>query len=803
MITGSYMMIVRIITAFLWSVAMSLTAGELIEFPNNQNNFTDAEEVSFRLSADIQLRIIDRLGREKAVQNRVGGRVSLGNIPCGFYEIFDADKLVGKFAVVPGKYPNDRNSRLGVDYALATASDLPSGREERKLALERSALMAERAGVRAVRERVNLKTGIIRDKNGLFVMNDFNTQAALEAAAKAGLGVSAVFQNMPEFIGRGRGSLKTPENIFDSYAIIEAMVKKLAPFVDQWEIYNELDLRNFYEGTAPEYAAFAKAASLAIRRNAPASKVLLTSFATQATSLKELFDAVELLPYYDLANLHSYSTGRGLHSYLANGITKSKRPVHATETGVTLAQWNANDAEDYPKNLSLQTANLLGSIYAEALAAGSERAYFFIWRFYKACGSIVDVKYRATERYAALATANYCMGNANYLGSSVSNDARMHLFDNGFDLMCLVLAPTEKPVETNIPLDGEWGLYNTTGEILEKGSGGSKTVKVATGSGTRYLTARKITLPVNDLRGKPQLTKNFPAPESIVELELDPMVKYDHGLAAYELRPGEKLTGRVRVSNFSKSRISVLPTAKISGKWKVELAPGQMTVEPGRFEQKGIIITAPSEHDRGRQPALLTINADNAVQAVRLALSYGELTTMKTQNAFAVPLNELKWQPGGFARGLLKYKIQNTAAGTNFKIDFLQKGVRMFWPSLQTLPGNAGLLDWSGFDGVKLTLNVKSTRAGTWFMASLTEECEAKYNSSRIMIEEPGKVEMLLIFSDFVYFDSVPDEPLFSLDVDKIKRFGLGFHTNSKYKNNFEENYSVEYELTSAELVKY
>ncbi len=209
------------------------------------------------------------------------------------------------------------------------------------------------------------------------------------------------------------------------------------------------------------------------------------------------------------------------------------------------------------------------------------------------------------------------------------------------------------------------------------------------------------------------------------------------------------------------------------------------------------------ERTAGRQDAIVVFKSGDAIHAVRLALAAKELSPAKTAPAFAVPVNQLLWQANAFDPSLLKPQITATPGGIDFKVDFISPGQRMFWPTLKTLPLAVQTLDWSGYDGLLLDLEVKSTRPGTWFMVSLTEPAGSRYHSNRIVIDQPGKTRMLLLFADFVYYDSVPDEPLFSLDLDKIARFGLGFHTLSEFRDNFQENYTVEYELTGATLVKY
>ncbi len=793
----------KMLTGIALGTQLVLTAGEAgtALAPGGVSVRTDRQEISIAVPGGGKLQLIDRLGRSREIVS--AGETTLPPLPCGYYELFQDGKKLSGIAVVPAEYPNDRNSRLGVDYAMSTAPDLPAGRKQRDELFRQSARLARLAGVRNVRERINLKQGLRRQANGTFSFHEPNTVAALKASHEAGLFVCAFFQNMPNFLGRGGNSLRTPQNLQESYAAVTAVARSIGRFIDAWEIYNEMDLRNFYEGTAWEYASFAKTAMLAIRRADPGAQLLLGSFATPAPGFRSILAASEIAPYYDIDNLHSYSRGAALQAYLANLRRSLTHPAHATETGIHLPAWRPGASRDYPAAASKMTADQLGTVYAEALASGCEKVYFFLWRFYPACGSILDRDFQPTERLAALATVNAKLGNGIYLGSRETEGVRLHLFDTGFGRKTLVISATDSPRKIRIGLRGAYSLVAATGEIISSGRADGE-LKVEAGNSTLYLSAETFsdsfrnTAPVSSER------KTTEAPAAVLEVAFHPEPAYDAGTPAYEVQPGAVLEGEVRIFNFGKSTLSGRPSGTVSDGWKLEFNAPQLTIAPGSTANAAFRLTAPVWRDRGRCPADLRFSLPGAsASMVRLALAYSSLIPSKTTPAFSVPLQELRWQPGGSPAGLLKQQIRPSANGTRFKIDFLAPGVRMFWPSLRELPEGKKQLDWSGYDGLRLRLRVHSTRPGTWLMATLTEPQGTRYNSSRILVEKPGEIELLYIFSYFVYTDSVPDDPLFSLDLDRISNFALGFHTLSKYRENFQENYTVEYEITGIDLVKY
>ncbi len=757
-----------------------------------ENVYTDRQRVELPVSGGEALRLVDQLGRETAIP-------ATGLLPCGYYDIYRGGERIGGFPVVPAEYPNDRNSRLGVDYAMATSTDLPNDLPRRIEILKRSADLAVMAGVRNVRERVTLSRGIRRKADGGFVFDEPRTLEALKAAHQAGLNVCAFFQNMPKEVGRDGKSLRTPDRLADSYRVIEAAARAAGPYLDAWEIYNEMDLRNFYEGTAWEYAAFAKAAALAIRRHDPDAKILLGAFATSTPGFRRILNESGVAGYYDFDNLHSYAGGEALNRYLASRQRGLLRPAHATETGLHLPAWQVGDKRDYPEESSRRTASLLGSIYAETLASGCEKAYFFIWRFYWACGSILDRDFNPTLRFAALATANAQFGNGIYLGSQVAGDVRTHLFDTGKGRRTLVICPTKTPGAIRVKARGRYTYTCSTGEVIASGEALGE-IELATGSDTRYLQAGEFPDDYPCL-ALPRPMAAPPLPETVViEPRVIPEPAYDMGTPAYEVDPGTVLTGEARIWNFGEKTVSGKVAACLEGDWLLEAAGSEVTVKPGDFGTVRFQLTAPAESDLGRREATLRFSMPGAAPAaLNFALRYEALKPARIVPAFEVPPAQLRWQTGGYSRELVNPQIH----GSSFRIDFLAPGARMFWPSLKELPNQSAMLDWRGFDALRIKLRVKSTRPGSWFMATLTEPQGSRYNSTRILVETPGEHELLYVFSYFVYYDSVPDDPLFTLDLDRIAGFALGFQSLSKYRENFQESYPVEYDIAGVDLIKY
>jgi glycosyl hydrolase family 39 (putative alpha-L-iduronidase) len=76
--------------------------------------------------------------------------------------------------------------------------------------------------------------------------------------------------------------------------------------IHSWEIWNEPDNRDYWLGSAEQYAALLEAGSRAVRAANPAAQVVLGGLAGNVDFLRELFDEHGAAALVDVVNLHSY-----------------------------------------------------------------------------------------------------------------------------------------------------------------------------------------------------------------------------------------------------------------------------------------------------------------------------------------------------------------------------------------------------------------------------------------------------------------------------------------------------------------
>ena len=319
---------ISLIAAMVLAAAVPLPAkAEELNFPSGMNVFTLQEPVRFSAGKVPEITLIDNLG--KSVSKKAGEETlfDFGRMPAGYYRILAGQKEIGNFTVTlpPEAYPNDRNTAIGLDYAMNTAH-LPLPGPALRRELERNVQMARKAGVRRVRERFRANQEITRNADGSFTIDPKGrTMLTLGIDHAAGFAVCAVSQWTPTAVNRDRNQKKIPEKLSDTDALYHAIGKAWGPLLEGIELGNEIDLRAFYEGTAGEYAAYTKAASLALRRAAPGLLVVQSSFARPALHLKEALEEV----YFPM--LEELISRNGAVDYWALGHVHSFRILHESD----------------------------------------------------------------------------------------------------------------------------------------------------------------------------------------------------------------------------------------------------------------------------------------------------------------------------------------------------------------------------------------------------------------------------------------------------------------------------------------
>jgi hypothetical protein len=100
---------------------------------------------------------------------------------------------------------------------------------------------------------------------------------------------------------------KTPPRDTAEFAeIMGLLAARYRGRIHSWELWNEPDNRDYWLGSAAEYAALLAAGSAAVRRAAPEARVVSGGLAGGVPFLRELFDEHGSAEHVDIVNLHAY-----------------------------------------------------------------------------------------------------------------------------------------------------------------------------------------------------------------------------------------------------------------------------------------------------------------------------------------------------------------------------------------------------------------------------------------------------------------------------------------------------------------
>lgn len=97
-----------------------------------------------------------------------------------------------------------------------------------------------------------------------------------------------------------------PEDAGELGELLGLLAARYAGRIHSWEIWNEPDNRDYWLGSAAQYATLLEAGSRAVRAADPDARVVLGGLAGNVDFLRELFDELGAARLVDVVNLHAY-----------------------------------------------------------------------------------------------------------------------------------------------------------------------------------------------------------------------------------------------------------------------------------------------------------------------------------------------------------------------------------------------------------------------------------------------------------------------------------------------------------------
>ncbi len=174
---------------------------------------------------------------------------------------------------------------------------------------------------------------------------------------------------------------------------VKAVVNRYGESIDSYQIWNEANLSDFWQGTPKQMADLTKTASKIIRQGDPTAKIVSASTTVRLTpAYKKFFPAYlkELKKAnwpVDAIAIHSYPDGRGTPATRATLIEVVNTQLKKSKVPANKELWDTevNYGIKGPGNIKGQTvsgdvaASWVAQTYLDNLRLGVDRSYWYFW----------------------------------------------------------------------------------------------------------------------------------------------------------------------------------------------------------------------------------------------------------------------------------------------------------------------------------------------------------------------------------------------------------------------------------------
>ena len=594
--------IIRVLSLmFLISIPLAAAGERSIPEPlpdHPGNIFLAGEDVSVRIHDDAagDWKLVDYDGKVIR-EGRGPGRVQLGRLPVGYYELVREKKADGELrpfsigVIARLKAPTPETSPVACDVGMAWSY----GEKEMPVAANLCTL----AGLNWVRDRFSWKE--LEPTPG-----DFPERSRYDLSAEvqigAGLKVLQVNHNVPpwawtwSYDQRGR----FPADLRDAYNFYRRVAERWRGKVLAIEPWNEADAWDFGNHTGCEIATMQKASYLGLKAGNPSVIACQNAFASlrRPTTLGD-FHANRAWPYFDTFNFHTYDP---FFNYPGMGAVfrgvSAGRPMWLTEANKPVPFDESNKfREPSDENLRVQADRMM-IIYALSFHEGSDLTFFFYLPEFgkKLQFGLLRPDFTPRPGFLALAAIGRLLADAKPLGRLNSEDKNLHAYafrakPDGQTRTVLVAWKKEKPTMLNLP-----GQPTAAYDILGRELPASKTVELTSSPITLVLSdddaAKLILTPPPK---EPLWLEGKPSP--IVLQCLLPKNRVHLDKSAYKIARGKTDKIPIYVYNFGTAPADLKLTAAGPKDWKPTTAKS-IRIAPGERKKTTLALDVPQTAEK-------------------------------------------------------------------------------------------------------------------------------------------------------------------------------------------------------------
>ncbi len=702
--------------------------------------------------------------------------VDFGPLPPGYYEAVAGDTVLPLVVLIDPARRVAGESRLATDNAmswLVTADQWPEVADVLRL-----------CGIGWVRERLNW--GEVERNPREFNWGRYDHTATI--LHDRGIHVYQVFHSVPNWTRSDQDHAAAPDDLREIHRFAQALATQFRGRVQAWEVWNEPDIF-FFSHPSSECAALQKAAFLGFRDVDPEVTVLSPSMAHGAGPFSEGLLDNGIASYFDIWNYHIYADPSTYADRRRGFVQQLARH------GLRVPDWitEAGDPQEGPDGVLTSDARrhqamFLSRAFPQALAAGTDRHFWFVFPFYregkKGWGLFAPDQRAPFPGLAALSTATYALGHGDYLGTLQLSDPKVHAlaFARGDGSAALALwREADEPAEVELPLNTsqirESCAHTGTPLSLESGAANNSPIRLRLSRAATYLI-----LPQSELDDKltppaaqPDITdpaqeemKSLPGLHDIVVRLRVPGAKADKAMDGYRL-DGGIASLEAELYNFGSASFRGDLVLSVPEPWAIAPTTASVSVDAG---QRGIVpvkLTVPATKD----PASIRLVARAAGQqsapaVVRLSV---ELSTLTPKESLPLKLDDPQlWHKNIAGHGDMDIAT-GEEGGVRFTFRFSSDGDNWVYPRVQ-FPGNR---DFSAYDGLRFEYRTDTDNAGS-IRAFVFEPNGAGYISDSTLSGSTKWRSVTVLFSQLGYVSATPADPNGRLDTDHIAGLSVGAH---------------------------
>ena len=279
-----------------------------------------------------------------------------------------------------------------------------------------------------------------------------NLEGALENATSKGMtDILYVLGTTPEWAAQEvneedypqPGAASAPANLDDWDEWVTAVVTRFGDRINNYQIWNEANLANFYRGTPAEMAQMTKRAYDIIKANDPDALVVAPSPSTRLTGAFDRFfpeyltELAKLDWPVDVWTVHTYPDGQGNPATRALLIQKftdalqaagaPELPIWDTEVNYGIAGPGETPGQEITGD---NAAGFVVRTYLDDIRLGVARSYWYIWSLQPLpflgiqafAGSDAEQGFFALDNWVTGASFDGCTENGNAIACDFNRD---------------------------------------------------------------------------------------------------------------------------------------------------------------------------------------------------------------------------------------------------------------------------------------------------------------------------------------------------------------------------------------------